>query len=315
MNTEIILNSRRFRQSRDSLCERITRPDFAGYWICQGSPGKPCAPSDSDLTFLWIHGGGYITGHPLTSLSQMPRVAELAEEQSISASVFALQYSLAPEARFPAQIEQGLAAYKYLIEEMRIDPANVVFVGESAGAHLVLSLLYEASIRQLSKPGRTLLVSPWVNLDNSGATFVTNQYRDSLNKVDLDRCRELLLGVHGRNKFHHLVNFSSPLAREHTWDEILPATWIMIGSHDVFLDDVTRFMEAAKADGADVDFCVEEKRGHGWTGFHDLLDTKAYCQLKPYDQTGDLMVMAAFISKGLLCHARISIDSSTGQDG
>jgi len=60
-------------------------------------------------------------------------VAEIC--RAAGARTLVLQFRLAPEHPFPAQIEDALAAYRYLLEA-GLKPRNIAFAGDSAGGGL-----------------------------------------------------------------------------------------------------------------------------------------------------------------------------------
>lgn len=101
--------STRFADVKHELYQRVLTPEFAGYWICQGAPGNPQKAEDCDLVIYYLHGGGYKTGHPATPLSSFLRLAEIAAARGVSVAVFALNYSLAPEAKWPTPVNQSIA--------------------------------------------------------------------------------------------------------------------------------------------------------------------------------------------------------------
>jgi acetyl esterase/lipase len=88
---------------------------------------------------LYIHGGGWMSGHTRHSgaLADFPKVlAALAAEGFTVAS---LEYRLSGEARFPAQLQDANAAIRFLrahATQYRIDPKRVGVWGGSAGGHL-----------------------------------------------------------------------------------------------------------------------------------------------------------------------------------
>jgi acetyl esterase/lipase len=251
---------------------------------------------------LWIHGGGYITGHPLENVAQTLRIAEIGSERRTTIDVFALQYTLAPEAVMPRQMDQAIAAYRYLVSDMKIDPTRIVVMAASAGAHLALSLLYGLAAAGEACSGKAMLLYPWVNLDNSGRSFEDNQNKDALSKKELDCNVRWLLGPHGRHKFPYLVNFAtSAQPNGLTWSKILPpATWITIGSHDVLLSDTERFVAVATADGAAVDFEVAEGLPHGWLGYIDQKAAQRYLDTPPTEDVVSIMPGAEICAKKLL---------------
>jgi acetyl esterase/lipase len=88
---------------------------------------------------LFIHGGGWVGGHTRHSgaLSDFPKVlAQLAAEGFVVAS---LEYRLAGEAPYPAQLQDARAAIRFLKSNAArygIDPTRVGVWGGSAGGHL-----------------------------------------------------------------------------------------------------------------------------------------------------------------------------------
>jgi acetyl esterase/lipase len=230
---ERVLGSNRFRHLRGSeICEDVLREDFAGHWICQGSLESKQSPSKSDVVIFWIHGGGYVLGHPLQPLAAMLHIAQGMEaHHNLSVSIFALEYTLAPEAALPTQQSQALSAYTYLIKDLSIDPSKIVVLGESAGGHLALTLLCGIAERDIPKPQGICLICPWVNLTNTGASFARNARKDILRKPFLDWCTDVAMPFSLRqqdSRYAHLLNsaVSSPNGRR--WAAVLPpSTWVL----------------------------------------------------------------------------------------
>lgn len=74
----------------------------------------------------------------------------------------AVDYRLAPEARFPGQLHDAVSAYMRLLEELRIPPENIIVAGDSAGGGLSLSLLMYLRDNKYPLPAGAILMSPWV---------------------------------------------------------------------------------------------------------------------------------------------------------
>jgi acetyl esterase/lipase len=88
---------------------------------------------------IYIHGGGWVGGHTrqAAAFSDFPGVlAKLASEGFVVAS---LEYRLAAEARYPAQLQDVRAAIRFLkgnAAKYGIDASKVALWGGSAGGHL-----------------------------------------------------------------------------------------------------------------------------------------------------------------------------------
>src|SRR5262245_48380984 len=82
----------------------------------------------------YFHGGGWVQGDLETHHSLCARLA-----QRSGALVVAVDYRLAPEHKFPAAVDDSLAAYRWLRTQGRrigADPARIAVGGDSAGGNL-----------------------------------------------------------------------------------------------------------------------------------------------------------------------------------
>jgi acetyl esterase len=118
----------------------------------------------------YFHGGGWVQGDLETHHGLCARLARHA-----GALVVAVDYRLAPEHKFPAAVDDCLAAYRWLRErgpDIGADPARVAVAGDSAGGNL------SAVVSQLAAGGTPLptcqvLVYPAVDF-----SLDTDSHRD-----------------------------------------------------------------------------------------------------------------------------------------
>ncbi|CAK7216874.1 hypothetical protein SBRCBS47491_002978 [Sporothrix bragantina] len=287
------LDSPRFAPFKDSLCERVKTPEFLGYWINKGPLGEPRKPADCDIVLLHFHGGGYVAGHPLGSLYQPLRIAEIAAQEGLSVSTFSLDYSLAPEAVFPTQQNEAVAAYKYLVSptQMAIDPAKIIVYGESAGGHLAITLLDRLYSESIPRPGGAMLAAPWVNMHNSGQSFVRNKHLDLLHKPSVDKWAKYHVtrgqtGDNDKQTLRQLFDLSASVTESRNY---LPSvTWVTVGGHEMFIDDVDLFVDNAKKAGANVVYEVVGRMPHLWQHV-DMFKRKDYYKVQPGEDVGDMM--------------------------
>ncbi|KAJ6139232.1 hypothetical protein N7471_005718 [Penicillium samsonianum] len=117
---------------------------------------------------LNFHGGSYIIGDGRTSSCQF--LANSLLDHTPVSHVFSVQYRLAcnPNGRFPAQLQDAISAYSYLLHTLHIPASRIVFSGDSAGGHLVLALLRYISDygekQILPPPICSWLFSPWCDI-------------------------------------------------------------------------------------------------------------------------------------------------------
>ncbi len=84
--------------------------------------------------FLYIHGGGWISG--IVEMRN-PYIVNWAKLGFFTTSV---NYTNAPQKVFPAQIKELFAAIDYIVDradEYNFDPENIVIAGESAGGYFI----------------------------------------------------------------------------------------------------------------------------------------------------------------------------------
>jgi acetyl esterase/lipase len=102
---------------------------------------RPRGVQGSLPVVLYLHGGGWILGSFISH-------GRLARELAVGANavVAFVEYALAPQARYPVQIEQCYAAAKWLVAhaaEYGIDSSRLAVAGDSAGGNMaaVLAIL------------------------------------------------------------------------------------------------------------------------------------------------------------------------------
>ncbi len=91
-----------------------------------GVPALWCIPDGcaADRVIIWTHGGGYVVG---SMHSHRKVAAHLAKAAGVRALV--LDYRRAPEHPHPAQVEDAIAAYRWLIGSEAIEPSHIMQVG------------------------------------------------------------------------------------------------------------------------------------------------------------------------------------------
>ena len=189
-------------------------------------------------------------------------------------SIFALDYSLAPEHVFPKQLEEAVAAYKYLIDEQHISPEKLIVMGDSAGGHLALSLLVSLK-NSLKKPGGLVLMSPWLSLQHESSSFITNAHTDVLSGPFLRTTARRFLGPSPAS------NMNSPYLEFLTpnptidWEAILPSwIWVSAGENEVLIDNVKLWVGILKERLGEerVSLEVGARKVHVWQWFETMID-------------------------------------------
>ncbi len=131
----------------------------AEHVLAVGPPGlnarlfRPSA--EARAAIVYFHGGGWVVG---SSNSYAPFCRALA--RAVGAVVVAVDYRLAPEHRWPAALDDGVATWRWLGgvgPSLGVDPDRLAIAGDSAGGHLGLLTALEAGG---FKPRALVLANP-----------------------------------------------------------------------------------------------------------------------------------------------------------
>jgi acetyl esterase/lipase len=116
------------------------------------------APATGAPGLVYFHGGGFVAG----SLDTHDRIAR-ALANACAARVISVGYRLAPEHPFPAAIEDGCAAARWVAEHadaLGIDPARLAVGGDSAGATLAAVVCQTTAAQRAVRWALQLLLCP-----------------------------------------------------------------------------------------------------------------------------------------------------------
>jgi acetyl esterase/lipase len=223
-------------------------------------PADRIAAGGADRTrvVLYFHGGGYQMGSRLSHRDLMIRLSEAA-----AAEVVGFDYRLAPEHRFPAAVEDGLAAYRWLLDSGR-SPDAIAFAGDSAGGGLAVSTLLAARSGGMPMPGAAVLLSPWLDMEAAGGTYRSRAEVDPMTQRD-----KILLMA--RAYLGRTGDPRDPLASPiHADLAGLPPIMIHVGDHETILDDSRVFAERLRAADVPVALSVFDDMIHHFQVFPDL---------------------------------------------
>lgn len=127
----------------------------------------------SNKVVLLLHGGSYKV--PLVDMYR--RLAEKISKTLNYCTVYNLDYRVFPEHKHPAQIEDAVAVFQEM-QRIGIEPENIVFIGDSAGANLALTSTLYMRDNEMTLPSAIVCFSLWGDMTNSGKSIIENCYRD-----------------------------------------------------------------------------------------------------------------------------------------
>jgi epsilon-lactone hydrolase len=214
---------------------------------------------DTANVILYFHGGVYVIG---SADATVPLVSDIARRSK--ANVVSVDYRLAPEHPYPAAVDDARAAYEGLLAQ-GVEPKNIAFAGESAGAGLAVALLLALRDAQAPMPSSAFMMSPYVDLTLSGNTIVDKRDVDPLFTEEVLRMR-VSDYVAGDDPANPLI---SPVFGDFHG---LPPMLIQVGSHELLLSDAIRLAEGAAEDDVAVVLDVTPGVPHVFQGYAAFLD-------------------------------------------
>lgn len=131
---------------------------------------RPANAKKAMPVVMYFHGGGWILGNFKTHERFLRELANAA-----NAAIVFVDYSLAPEAKYPTQIEQAYAATKWIAEKgksLNLDTSKIAVAGDSVGGNMAAVVTLLAKEKKTPKIGFQVLFYPVTD-----ANFETPSYQ------------------------------------------------------------------------------------------------------------------------------------------
>lgn len=205
-------------------------------------------PLHDNRVFLDVHGGALTVGN-----GAVCRATGILATRYTGVTTWAVDYRLPPEHPYPTPLDDCLAVYEALLE--RHAPGEIMLGGMSAGANLVAATILKARDTGLPLPAAAVLLSPELDLTESGDSFRTNMGID--NVLAGSPMQASLLYANG----HDLTDpYLSPLFGDFT--KGFPPTILTAGTRDLFLSNAVRMHRALRAADIEADLHIMEAAPH-----------------------------------------------------
>ena len=207
----------------------VQEGDLRGAWFT----GK----NTDQVTLLYFHGGGY-SFYPKAYANIIALITLATRSRT-----FAVDYSLAPEHRFPTQLEEALVAYRWMLNS-GVDPNDLILAGDSAGANLTLALLLRVRDLNLPLPALAIAISAPTDFETERPSMVRNQDSDWIQKEMLVKWADWFCDPGERRD-----PLISPLFADLRG---LPPIYMQAGTGEILYDGIQAFADEAKRQGAPV---------------------------------------------------------------
>lgn len=215
----------------------------------------PVAGGGPRPALAYFHGGGWVQGDLETHHGLCARLAERA-----GVIVVAIDYRLAPEHKFPAAVDDCLAAYRWLRErggELGVDTARVGVGGDSAGGNLSAVVCQLAKAQGLPLPTCQVLIYPATDF-----SMDTPSHRELENGHIIPRDRVLWYAQqYLRGDTDKTDQRASPIRGDAGG---LPPALVITAGFDPLRDEGHAYAEALRKGGAEVLYHEYEGQIHAF---------------------------------------------------
>ena len=237
--------------------------------------------SDPERILLYFHGGGFSFCSPESHYSLVSYLADITEM-----TVFVPDYRLGPENKFPAQLEDGLKSYLFLLNDMQYSSSQIAIGGDSAGGNLALTTLLKLKEKNYELPACLALLSPWADPTSSGNSYTIEMAN-----------RDILLGPTFKQIWKNNDNAYDFFIDEKDMDESnpyivplkgdyknCPPMLIQVGTEELLLSDSQTLKEVL-----DRDECIHEY--YEWEGMYHVfhLDARMPETIEAFNQIGNFL--------------------------
>lgn len=232
------------------LAERLhmlaTEPEGVTYAEVDagGVPALWAIPLDasSDHVLLHSHSGGSVVS---SMYMDRKAVAHLAKATGTRALI--INFRLAPEHKFPAQLDDVEVAFDWLVAQ-GYAPSRIASVGHSIGGNYAVNLALTLLRKGKPTPAAIVSMSPWFDMAVKHVAVETHGH------LDKQITREQLLGFAALMLDGTGIPDSDPRINLLNADPAgLPPTMIYYGDHEILSGDAVAFADRARAVGVEID--------------------------------------------------------------
>jgi len=243
------------RKGMEGIMARLQMPNGVHFsrFNVNGIPAARFKPqkANENIVMLYFHGGAYALGSVQTHKTLIARIARKAGIYAL-----AIDYRLAPEHPFPADLDDAILAYKWLLDK-KYSPKNIIFAGDSAGGGLSLAAILKLKEENLPLPAAAICLSPWTDLLATG-----NSMQE---KAHIDPMLAPKLVHHFADMYAKQQNKQNPYISPLYGDfSDFPPIFIQVGTSEILLDDAKRLATKARQAGVEVELEIWDEMPHVW---------------------------------------------------
>ena len=213
---------------------------------------------------VWFHGGGWTIG----SLDTHDNTCR-SLTNGVGCVVVSVDYRLAPEHKFPAAVDDALAATQWVADhaaEVDGDPSRIAVAGDSAGGNLAAVVSLLARDARAPDLAFQLLVYPVTDYEFESASMVENATGYFLERESMRWFYKQYLNDENDGADWR---FSPVRVADLTG---LPPAFVLTAEFDPLRDQGERYADKLEADGVPVELRRYDGVFHGFFGMRDFME-------------------------------------------
>lgn len=224
-------------------CERYTRPGT-----------KP------SQHLLYIHGGGFTYGSIASHRELVATIVSDSSQGDVCAH--SVEYRQPPEDRFPAAVDDVLAAYRGLLDG-GVRAGRIAIAGDSAGGNLCLALMLRLKSEGLPQPASATLICPAPDLALPGSSWNTEPFLGYLTRPIAQAWLDHYIDP------EQVENpFASPIHGDLSG---LPPILMHVGTIEGLFDEIETLADKLRKAGVALTYQVVPEMPHVWHLFAPML--------------------------------------------
>jgi acetyl esterase len=236
-----------------SVPMRMYRPEPK---LAPGSIPPPAAPDAAQPVLVYFHGGGWVIGD-LDTHDTLCR--ELALHSGCV--VIAVDYRLGPEHRFPAAVDDCIAATQWIhahAAELKVDASRLAVGGDSAGGNLAAVVALAARDAGNIPIAFQLLIYPATDMRRTAPSHETNGQGYLLTRDTIRYFHDHYI----TDPAHDLDWRSSPLLHEDLGN--LPPAFVLTAGYDPLRDEGLMYAQRLSEAGNRATYICFDRQIHGF---------------------------------------------------
>lgn len=217
---------------------------------------------------IFLHGGVFAVGSIRSHASMVSHFSQMLQRRFLF-----IDYALAPENPFPAGLNNIIQVYKELINTHPDHETS--FIGDSAGAGLIVSSVGEMLKQNLRLPEKVVFISAWISLQGNNISIDGNRNIDPI--LSPEYLKKAAADYAGKTS----IEISSP---ENVLLDQFPPVLILVGTNEILLDDSVNFYTQIKPVQDHTVLSIYENQTHVWplANIHSEASKKALNEVKDF---------------------------------